>query len=617
MEENTVDTSKSKFKIEGDEALQKIWRERTVTWRNDLLGERAKRKTLYRKRRDFFEGDQNKYTNIKGLHDKERKGQPVGVYNLAGAMIRKIGYAIGNNPPGVTYKPLIENNVEEDRKTQALENFWGRVIWTNKFWKGAYKRAANNQTLLADFALFIYPDFDKEIIKIVNLEKMENLMVGWRSDDPTEYDYVIYEEDRSTYSIEKEFGVIAQPTKVSENVDPTYSGHDDPYDTRGGSRQDHHAASPDGKTKTPMARVTNLWTDEVNVVLINDKMVQFTYHEFGFNPIKIGRNIHNPGQVWSKSDIDDLIDPQIEYNEAQNDVRAFIRTGVNQKFRAHNMPDFDPESLKTGSGQVIYTEDDETFDPIPVNVNTFPADQYITRVERMMHKLGVPEVALGAGAGAGASGRSRAIDFQSFVDIVINKQQQWELVLEEVSEAVQILGNKYFAPKKGVNFFTGPDGQFEVREIRFDWTDILPITQSDKQVDVINKKNARMISLRTALSEMGYADPDTEISRIKTEWKDKELAPVLANQTSTVDGVVQSMIDAEMKKRDAMQDAQQEEQADAQKAAQDQNAASPAMLQGQNQETVQPMSQPGTQASFTSPQGSVDQRFQNTEAARQ
>ncbi|MCH8295983.1 hypothetical protein IH992_33305 [Candidatus Poribacteria bacterium] len=106
-----------------------------------------------------------------------------------------------------------------------------------------------------------------------------------------------------------------------------------------------------------------------------------------------------------------------------------------------------------------------------------------------MYDLGVPKVSFGAGGAD--SGRSKAIDYQSLVDLITFKRDRWELALDLLIEKIQILGNFYF---KEDFFKDAATKQFVIRYPEFDWTDILPITQMDKVVNVINKFTVLIIS---------------------------------------------------------------------------------------------------------------------------
>ena len=107
-----------------------------------LKGDQTDRQTVYRRRYDFYIGDQASYTTIVGRVAKEKKGHANAVYNYAGKTAVKIGYGLSNNPPKVTVpaRTMPEDFVEAERhRTQGVEDFSEEVFKRNRFWKGAYR----------------------------------------------------------------------------------------------------------------------------------------------------------------------------------------------------------------------------------------------------------------------------------------------------------------------------------------------------------------------------------------------------------------------------------------------------------------------------------------------
>lgn len=623
-----LDLSNSKLLLEGDDEEQEKWSKDINKKVGYLEKDKEERKDIYRIRRDFYVGNHSKYTNIVGLQQKEKKGHANAVLNYAGKSVQKVAQKLSNNPPSINYPvdPLYNPDDPdydlEEARTQAIEDFVEDVLRRNKFWKRGYRRSVFNQVEVGDFAIKIYPlnvgtaDKPQWEIRIAAQEKMENMMVGWRGDDAREFDFAIAEDDRSIQSIKDEWNIEVPLTAVINEPDEKkgVSGSDH-YDNQWGQKNvglGGRAIVPSGKNSIPTVKVREY--DDINgyAIQIGSKLVQLALkNDTDFPKMKfwiLGENIPNPGYHWSLADIDYLIDPNIELNEASNEERDYIRVGANQKYVAYNMSDFDPESVKTGSGGVIFVDSPDgnaKFEPLQTNVNTYPADTYLQRLKKHIHDLGVPEVDFGTSAAA--SGRSKALDYQSVVDLLEFKQDAWELVLDELSEKIQMLGNFYF---KDADFFKdAKTGQFKVRHPEFDWADILPITQADKVVTVVNKVQMGL-PFRLAFKELGYRDVDAIIAEMKKEAKDPDLMIFRSKLWQLTEGI-----------RDASAAAAPDTSQEPDVTGVNPNAqvAGPTLVNSQNQgrESSLPVAQRGGSTRFSTPKGFIEQTRQNLQAQGQ
>lgn len=618
--EDEIDITNSVLLLEGSEEEQdKI--SKLIDKRVDYLTEdKVDRKRVYAVRRDFYVGNHGKYTNIVGLQKKEKKGHANAVLNYAGKSAQKIAQAMSNNPPNMTfsvdplYKPFDADYQTEETRTQSVEDFTQIVFDRNRFWKRGYRRGSFNQSIVGDFALKVYPcnigtkEQPEWDIRVVAQEKIENLLVGWRGDDAKEFDFVICEEEKSIQSIEEEWGIKVPMSLAEKSTSPedkrSNSGHNENQWGQKNVGLGGRAVLPTGENSIPTVMVREYDDENVYAIKIGTKLVQYakkddeTYPKMKF--WIMGENVPNPGSHWSIADIDYLIDPNIELNEGSNEERDLIRVGTGQKFVAYNMPDFDPESIKTGSGGVIFVESQDgssKFEPLQTNVNNYPADSYLSRMKKHIHDLGIPEVTYGS-AGAD-SGRSKAIDYQSMVDLVVFKRDAWELALDEVSEKIQKLGYFYFKE----DFFTdAKSGELKVRHPDFDWSDVVPITQSDKIVNIVNKVQMGL-PFRLAFKELGYKDVDAVIDEMKKEAQDKDLMIFRSKMFNLAPGTVKAETEA------ASQSGGMGGNPNAQ-------AAGPTLTTSQNsgRDTSLPVSQQGGTTSFSTGQGLIDRARQNMQA---
>ena len=236
--------------------------------------------------------------------------------------------------------------------------------------------------------------------------------------------------------------------------------------------------------------------------------------------------------------------------------------------------------------------------------------------------MGVPKVTYGA-SGAD-SGRSKAIDYQSMVDLLIFKRDSWELALDQVMEKIQILGDFYFK----YDFFKDPAiEKFVIRHAEFDWADILPVTQGDKVVNVLNKVTMGL-PFEYAFKELGYRDVDAILDAMRREAKDEDLMMFRSKMYQLAGGIVEAQ-----KRAQAQIQGMEETPGVAAGSppaggemvtpgfggpgAPAVNQPGPVLSQTQNQgrESSLPMAQRGGTTSFTSPRGFIERTRQNLQAA--
>lgn len=94
-----------------------------------------------------------------------------------------------------------------------------------------YKKSCYESVVIADYAVKVYYDSSKKEIKVHSLEKIENLVVGWRSDDALEYDWVAHTSMMSLDFIEKQWGIKVKPEMDPKSVGAGTGSHGDEYGT--------------------------------------------------------------------------------------------------------------------------------------------------------------------------------------------------------------------------------------------------------------------------------------------------------------------------------------------------------------------------------------------------
>ena len=630
MAKGTFIIDKSVSKETREEIAEKI-KTRLGQTKNEI----SEREPILKKRQDFYEGNHHKWTNVIGQVVKQQEGHILAIFNYVSRFCRKLHWVLTNSIPRIKISAKDESNEIETSRAEAVEQAIYDVLRENKFFEVIYKRLSDNQIRDGDFVLNcrVTEGGDGKKIVVGIAEDLLKISVGWDDAAGTSFSFIAFQDLWSVDKIKREFDYEAEPIAESKLQAEQKGSHvSDQFGlfatTYGGTNQ-----VPSGKTMLPKARIADTWSLEViggqvkvvNMFFINDGLLQFVVTDYKKIPWFIGHSFVVAGKPWSKSFIDDLIDPQIELNDRSSEEGDLIRVGSHMKFLAVNMPDFDPQSVKPGSGQVIFIEGENAdFKPLPMTISPFPSADYINRVMEHLFNLGLPRIALAAGT-APYTGRVGAIQYQSVIDIVTDLRMQWEVVMRDLISTIQQYLIDHFPETHSfmrehiVDDQTGEmiEGELVIRDVEFDWENVLPLSRSDKVVDASTMRDRGAISLSTYLEEAGFRDPGKEIKKMKKEAKDEELMTLMTKFNQFSSGVVKAQLGAQ-------QAAAAAAEAQASVIGQMDNAVNqptskttaPILNQSQNDGRRGILSATGTPTGQTaSPKGAVAQTTQNINAA--
>jgi len=562
-----------------DETVSKKQREKIA----DKVKERIKqstseiseRKTVLEKRQDFYEGRHHRWTNVIGQGIKQQEGHIQVVINYIYRFCQKLIWILTNFPAKIKVVPEDEINDIEISRAETVEKAIYDTLKENKFQTILLEKLAVNQIRDGDFIFDCKVvekiEEGKKVKKIViaPIEDLLKVSVGWDDASGTSFSFVSFSDNWSIDKIKREFDYDAEPMSEKENQAESKGSHlNDQYgilSTPSGT----DSKVPSGKSSIPKAAIEDYWGYEVmktkddkvkrvrvvNLVFINKDLVQFVVTKYKRIPRFIGHSFMVAGKPWSMSFIDPLVDPQIELNDRSGEEGDLIRVGSHMKFLVVNMPDFDPSSIKPGSGQVIFLEgEDVDFKPLQMTISPFPSESYIDRTMEHLFNIGLPKIALAAGT-APYTGRVAAIQYQPVEDVVANLRIKWEDVLTDLSKTIQQYFIDYFPEthqfmKESIlDEATGEytDGELVIRDIEFDWENILPLSRSDKVTDASTMRDRNSISLYTYLEQTGFKDPNKEIKKLKKEMKDPELVTIFNKFQQLSPGVIGADIEARKK----------------------------------------------------------------------
>ncbi|MCC3766061.1 phage portal protein [Streptomyces sp. UNOC14_S4] len=287
-------------------------------------------------------------------------------------------------------------------------------------------------------------------------------------------------------------------------------------------------------TRTTFTYVEELTDDRIKE-FINDDLVDDRPNPLGIIPIAHIKNIAISGSPWGKSDIDDIIPLNREYNNVTNDIADIVNyhaapTTVITGAKATNL---EKGARKLWGG---LPKDASVFN-LENGVDLKGPLEYLDVLKNSMHELvGVPATALGAMQPvSNTSGVALAIQFQPLVQRASLKQMQFTLGFKRVNELILLTlfthepeTLKYDPETGGIK----KDGQPfeldpkdpEIYKVDIVWPTPLPVDNLVKLNEIQLKMALGLESKRSALYELGEEFPDEKLAEIETEQKQDALA---------------------------------------------------------------------------------------------
>lgn len=273
----------------------------------------------------------------------------------------------------------------------------------------------------------------------------------------------------------------------------------------------------DQTTDIPMVSKQEFWTDEYQAIAVEGKVVDFYFHNWGFVPLQYIKNIHSPNYPYGKSDIEDIIEPQLSHNRASNDLANLLRWISTVNFWGKNVEGM--QAMVAGLSRIYSLPEDG-------ELHTFekPGDPYITntyvqqRRTAIIDIAGVSDAMMSSSQLSVSSGRALALAFQGTIRKLNPRMKRFAASLQGLNRNILKLYELYFPSTKVII-----EGNYRNKVF-------LPATILRNIVDTINKFQSGLISLDTAQKEIGVKQPRLEQKLMKKGLSDPELGPQIARQ---------------------------------------------------------------------------------------
>ncbi len=270
-------------------------------------------------------------------------------------------------------------------------------------------------------------------------------------------------------------------------------------------------------SEIPMVDIDYYRTARIDSMYINDQLLDWWQHDHGFVPIRWVKANYSPNYPYGKSDLEDVLDPQLAHTRTNNDLANLLKWISTVNFWGKNVEGM--QALVAGLSRIYSVPDDG-------ELHTFekPGDPYVTntyvqqRRSAVIEISGVSESLLTTSQISNASGRALALAFQGTIRKLNPRIKRFRKELKELNADILKLAEIYFPETK---VFIDGDYRNEV---------YLPVTLLRNIVDTINKLQSGIISQETAMREAGVAQPKMEKKLMAKDLQDPVIGPQIARQ---------------------------------------------------------------------------------------
>lgn len=273
------------------------------------------------------------------------------------------------------------------------------------------------------------------------------------------------------------------------------------------------------ESKVPMVNVDEYWTKDCMAVFVNDQLLNYYYHNWGFVPLEYVKNNHSPNYAFGKSDLEDVLDPQLSHNTVNNDLANLLKWISSVNMWGKNLEGM--QALVAGLSRIYSLPEDGELHSFEKTGDPYIANTYVAQRRAAVIELsGVSEAMLSSSQVANSSGRALALAFQGTIRKLNPRAKRYKHALQSLNSNILKLYEIYYPKTKLII-----EGDYRNKVH-------LPTTLLRNIVDTINKFQSGLISQETAMREAGVSQPKLEKKLMIHDLKDPVLGPQVARQPS-------------------------------------------------------------------------------------
>lgn len=447
--------------------------------------------------------------------------------------------------PRITLKPADMSEIERKRAETAEKGMLAFLEASD--WNVWLHDLARIRALYGKGVLKAFWNKAERRPDVLPVENPANLRIGWGSSDFRNIDWALYEYSVSPFEAMRRWPDIkVEPAKTKDQplqIMKVGSDHSDPLGLRDPSQTVRPNYQPSDYERKQV-KVWDYWYKDhdgkvYNCIIVGEStMAEKAYHrELPDIPYIVIENDHEPGSPEGLSSIAHLLDHQEEINRLLSQGVQLIVDNLDPAWQV------DDDSIPAGrvpkAGEILPAGDGKRITAIEKPVNEFPIVQMISALMDQYHKVsGLNPILFGDPTGSQVSGRALATMMDAYANRGEPRRDRlyaglrdllifWTIMIERLNPKIDV---PVLDPETGE-----PTGEKEKRGLKevFDgarrWhlvgPEITPKDVIEHTTNEINKVNAKVQSLRTAMDNLGIDAPEDELDMIAQERTDLNLFP--------------------------------------------------------------------------------------------
>jgi len=517
----------------------------------------------YNTLREFYKGKQWSY--------KPEEHGTMRTYNYCFVVVENMTAFLSSERPEIIHEPPKIADQLERVISEQITKFINVVHDYNKFHIQFQKGARVGSKTGDTFIFGPVWDFENKQIIYHTIGRPELIRPIWRTDDFTEMAGFIMQ-----YRIDLKYAEKIYAKQMKKRGIESLKEDSNAYE--GETSQ----SASGNVTNQPMANVRVYWDDSEYILKINNIILDYMKHDWGFVPCQYIPNISLEDETKGTSDLENLLDPQQEYNIGSSSEKDILDAVAFPLLWGNNLDGM--QEIQTGRGTVYDVPEEATLNAIQITGNPSVVDNYSKnrRSDIVAISRQNDVVISGASSVSQMSGRAMAVIMQGVNNSVSLRKPFWQAAFQNLNANILKLAETYVKGAK------------ELIRNNYKTSVFISSAYMRSVVDELNKLTHKIQSLETTMKNSGISSPSEEIKIIKEEMKD----PILNIELSRQPGLLRQW------EMEAAQIAQQA----AQSQAQPQAPGQPTLSEGENQPGESPEAAPGQRTA--TPAGAVNQGTQ-------
>lgn len=433
--------------------------------------------------------------------------------------------------PRITCKPLTPETEERERAEFAEQLM---LDWLeDSGWSLWMQRLTRTKGIYGKAVLKPYWNKDEKRPDVILIEQPHNLRIGWGASDFSSMDWALYEYTLSPTQVMERWPEVTVTDTNPHDANAPLQVHlglkepdmTDPLAQKQPEIQDRQPSAYETKHVT----VWDYWYRHdgkvCNTIILHEKVCvkpPTVHREYVEIPYIVIENDHEPGSPEGMSSVEPLLDTQFEKNRVTSLVIQLLVDNLDPAWQIDD--DSVPDGIVPRGGEIIAAGEGKRITPIEKSVNTFPAEQTLSGLWNDAHRItGEGEILFGSPASAQDSGRALAVQVES----IINRMEPKRTELYENGLKSLIAFWCVMVTKLNPNIAGFRPAQIlkGLTKWRIIGPEITPKDAADHTNNVINKLNAMLIDLRTAMDELGVESPEDVIKMISEDRSTLPLYP--------------------------------------------------------------------------------------------